>query len=491
MKPAAPVTSVIIPCISVKLRAALRRKARANSIARARFYLQRTKWTSLDFSSLGTLCIRSPGVKAFQVAIPAGKFASARRTLWHRVRLQLGVGLLLAVAIPYLVRLRQEIGNADLESLHNSLAGTIVALVGGYYAFRRVSYYPGVRASYHILPTFAVSYGLVLIAFLFVRLDYSRLHFLTSFLLCVFWYYVVYFKLQRQQTLRIGIVPAGQVEHLLEIPDVQWVMLSERTRSNPLDAIVADLRADIPDEWERFLADRALAGSLVMHVKQMEESLTGRVAIDHLSENNLGSLIPGIVYAKVKRLGDLGLAAIAIPLLAPFMLLAILAIKLTSRGPALFVQERMGYQGQPFRMYKLRTMKVAEASDDPRIAAITRDEDDRVTRIGRPLRRYRIDELPQILNIFKGEMSWIGPRPEAVPLSLWYESELPFYRYRHIVRPGITGWAQVRQGHVAEVGDVLWKLQYDFYYIKNFSFWLDVLILARTARTVLSGFGAR
>jgi lipopolysaccharide/colanic/teichoic acid biosynthesis glycosyltransferase len=88
-------------------------------------------------------------------------------------------------------------------------------------------------------------------------------------------------------------------------------------------------------------------------------------------------------------------------------------------------------------------------------------------------------------------MSWIGPRPEAVPLSLWYESELPFYRYRHIVRPGITGWAQVKQGHVADVDDVLWKLHYDFYYIKNFSFWLDVLIVARTFRTIVSGYGAR
>jgi lipopolysaccharide/colanic/teichoic acid biosynthesis glycosyltransferase len=94
-----------------------------------------------------------------------------------------------------------------------------------------------------------------------------------------------------------------------------------------------------------------------------------------------------------------------------------------------------------------------------------------------------------VLNIIRGEMSWIGPRPEAVALSLWYEAELPFYRYRHIVRPGITGWAQVKQGHVADVDEVLGKLHYDFYYIKNFSFWLDLLIVARTIRTVLSGFG--
>ena len=144
-------------------------------------------------------------------------------------------------------------------------------------------------------------------------------------------------------------------------------------------------------------------------------------------------------------------------------------------------------------MFKFRTMRVNTPGigADAREAAITRDDDDRVTRVGRFLRQYRIDELPQLFNVIRGEMSWIGPRPEAVPLSLWYEAELPFYRYRHIVRPGITGWAQVKQGHVADVDEVLWKLHYDFYYIKNFSFWLDVLIVARTIRTILSGFGAR
>jgi lipopolysaccharide/colanic/teichoic acid biosynthesis glycosyltransferase len=287
------------------------------------------------------------------------------------------------------------------------------------------------------------------------------------------------------------VIPAGQVEHLFDVPDVAWVRLSDDTKDHPFEAIVADLRADIPDQWERFLADRALAGTLIMHYKQMEESLTGRVAIDHMSENNLGSLIPGIVYAKVKRLWDILATIVLLPILLPLLGVVALLIKFDSDGPIFFRQERMGYRGRTFKMYKFRSMRHGHDATDARHAAMTRDEDDRVTRIGRTIRRYRIDELPQIVNILKGEMSWIGPRPEAVPLSHWYEAELPFYRYRHIVRPGITGWAQVKQGHVAEVGDVLWKLQYDFYYIKNFSFWLDLLIIARTIRTVLSGFGAR
>ena len=424
--------------------------------------------------------------------MPPAKLTSARRTLWHRVRFQLGVGLLLAVVLPYLVRYQYEYLQADMDSLHNSLIGSLLAVVTGYYAFRRVSHYPGVRASYHILPSFAVSFAFALAVFFFARLDYSRLHFVASFVACVLWYYIVYFKLQRQQHLRIGVVPSGAVEHLFEIPDVTWVRLEgEAEKAGRYDAIVADLRADIPDDWERFLADRALAGTLVMHVKQMEESLTGRVAIEHLSENNLGSLIPGIVYAKVKRVWDLALTMLSIPVLAPFLLAVAVAIKLDSPGPVLFRQQRMGYRGRPFSMYKFRTMTHGAADDDAREAAMTKDADDRVTRLGRYLRRYRIDELPQLLNILTGEMSWIGPRPEAVPLSHWYEAELPFYRYRHIVRPGITGWAQVKQGHVADVGDVLWKLQYDFYYIKNFSFWLDLLIVAGTVRTILSGFGAR
>ena len=425
------------------------------------------------------------------MSIDAAKFARARPTFWNRIRLQLGGGLILAILIPWAVRIQFEETEIQLASLQTSLAGSALALVVGYYFFRRLSRYPGVRASYYILPSFAAAFGTVLAVFFFARLDYSRLHFLASFVICVFWYYVVYFKLQRQKRLRIGVVPAGQVEQLYEIEEVDWVRLAGEAKSASYDAIVADLRADMPDEWERFLADCALDGMLVMHVKQVEESLTGRVAIEHLSENTFGSLMPGIIYGRVKRVGDFLVSIVALPVLIPVMLLVGLLIRLDSAGPVLFRQQRMGYRGRAFIMYKFRSMRVAAAPVDARAAAMTRDEDDRVTRVGRFIRRYRIDELPQVINVLKGQMSWIGPRPEAVPLSLWYEAELPFYRYRHIVRPGITGWAQVKQGHVADVDEVLSKLHYDFYYIKNFSFWLDLLIVAGTVRTIVNGFGAR
>nr|WP_272916526.1 sugar transferase [Qipengyuania pelagi] len=179
-------------------------------------------------------------------------------------------------------------------------------------------------------------------------------------------------------------------------------------------------------------------------------------------------------------------------LLFPFLLLVGLLVRLDSPGPALFRQERIGYQGRPFTVYKFRTMKISASNPSAvRDLAITRDRDNRITPIGRFLRKSRIDELPQILNVLKGEMSWIGPRPEASVLSQWYEAEIPFYRYRHVIRPGIAGWAQVCQGHVADVDDVRSKLHYDFYYIKQYSPWIDLLIVVRTIRTIITGFGAR
>ena len=178
-------------------------------------------------------------------------------------------------------------------------------------------------------------------------------------------------------------------------------------------------------------------------------------------------------------------------LLSPLFLLLAVLIKFDSPGPVFFRQERVGFRGRPLVVFKFRTMRHAPAGAGDRESAITLADDQRITRLGRVLRRTRLDELPQILNILRGEMSWIGPRPEATALSQWYEREIAHYRYRHIVRPGISGWAQINQGHVAAVADVEAKLHYDFFYIRNFSPWLDLLILARTVGTVVTGFGAK
>ena len=312
------------------------------------------------------------------------------------------------------------------------------------------------------------------------------------------------------------LLPFGAADRLLDISGIDWVIarteeqlplpITDERRSNrpgldewwpgddgPVDApdgvgaVVTDLRASLPAAWERFIAHCALKGISVYHSKDVSELITGSVEIEHLSENTFGSLLPNSVYMRLKTFVDVIAALVIAPVAIAVCAIAAIAIKLDDRGPVLFLQERMGHRGEPFTMFKLRTMRVADAPGRPFTAA----DDDRITRVGRFLRKYRIDELPQIINILRGEMSWIGPRPESMPLSEWYGSKIPFYSYRHIVKPGITGWAQVHQGNVAEIEAATGKLNYDFFYIKNFSPWLDLLISAKTVRIMLTGFGAR
>jgi lipopolysaccharide/colanic/teichoic acid biosynthesis glycosyltransferase len=308
----------------------------------------------------------------------------------------------------------------------------------------------------------------------------------------VLWLYALYIAAERRVATRIAVVPYGGVDRLLRITSVEWHRLKrpQLRDARGCDAIVADFSADLPDEWEAFLADAALASRIVYQHKQLAESLTGRVELEHLSENSFGSLVPARGYFHFKGLMDFLLAVLLLPLALPLMLVIAIAIRVDSSGPVLFRHQRVGFAGRQITVYKFRTMRAADLSDE-RLAAITIDGDDRITRVGRTLRKLRLDELPQIFNILKWQMSWIGPRPEAEVLSRWYTSELPFYRYRHVVKPGISGWAQVNQGHVAQVDEVHRKLQYDFYYIKYFSAWLDLLIFLRTVKTMLTGFGSR
>ena len=377
--------------------------------------------------------------------------------------------------------------NTQLTSL---IAGVVALLL-----FRRVTAYPGARAFAYILPAFSTTFGIAAVLLLFSRLSYSGSMLLVGYVASVAVTFLLSYFDRRGARARMYYVPTGNTGIVSDTPDVEWVKLDAPIVPDDTGAaIVADLRSTHSPEWERMLAQAAISGIPVYHTKQLRESLTGRVQIEHLSENSFGSLLPALAYRSIKRTIDVVSSIVLLPILALPLLVIALLVRRNSPGPILFRQRRMGYRGVPFDMLKFRTMTVAAAAADEDAAreqAITRDADARVTRAGRFLRRSRLDELPQIVNILRGEMSWIGPRPEAVPLSAWYESELPFYSYRHIVRPGITGWAQVNQGHVAALDDVHVKLHYDFYYIKFFSFWLDLLIALRTVAIMTTGFGAR
>lgn len=427
------------------------------------------------------------------LALPNARAAAASKISWQRLRVQLGGCVLFASVLPYAVRSLTAPELSPPGQLEQTFLGGLVATLLGVWFLRSLSNFPGIRAASYVLPTFSISFAAVLLVFFLGRLDYNRGLLLFAFLGSCAWFLFVTVRASRQQSLRVGVVPFGAVDMLSGIGSIAQTRLSQPA-STPgrFDAIVADLRADLPEDWDRCLADFALLGVPVFHVKTLYESITGRVEIEHLSENSFGSLIPNSAYFAVKATFDWLAAVVALLLLSPILALIAIAIRLDSPGPVIFRQERVGYRGLVFTMYKFRTMVTDPVGTDGHLeAAKTQSGDPRVTSVGRFLRKYRIDELPQIINILKGDMSWIGPRPEAQVLSAWYEQQIAFYRYRHIVRPGITGWAQVNQGHVAEVDDVRNKLYYDFYYIKNFSPWIDVLIAARTLNTMLTGDGAK
>ena len=328
-----------------------------------------------------------------------------------------------------------------------------------------------------------------------MRLDYSRLQLLNCYILSTGTLLFIHLKVERHRKLVFAYVAGGLTGELPKIPHVDWRRIDAPDAIlDGIDAVVVDLHSDHDDRWESAIAKWVLTGIPVYDARSAREQLTGRVEINHLYENTLGSLNPNNVLLKIKSVLDFFISLCLIIMFLPLMIVVAIAIKIDSPGPAIFRQKRMGFRAQIFTVYKFRTMRVATESQDTealRKSAMTQDDDVRITKFGRILRRTRLDELPQLFNILKGDMSLIGPRPEALSLSQWYEKQIPFYHYRHIIKPGLTGWAQVSQGHVTDVTDVREKLNLDFYYVKNYSVWLDMLIMLRTAAIMVTGTGAR
>jgi lipopolysaccharide/colanic/teichoic acid biosynthesis glycosyltransferase len=403
------------------------------------------------------------------------------------------LGALVAVALlPFLLRAAILPQDTFYAASINALIGNVLAVMIAFWVRLSIETYPGNRSTHVIMPSIVLAHATIITGLLLSRLPYDRLALVAGFVTHIVWAYGLYLAVHRLIRHRIAIVPFGTVDRLKQIDHVDWHVMREPSLDDAAlcDGLVADFATRIPAEWEALLADAAVQGRMVYQVKQLEESLTGRVAIDHLSENSFGSLVPARAYFHLKSAADFVLALAVLPIMLPVLAGIALAIKLDSPGPVLFRQLRVGRAGEPFDMLKFRTMVHREANGDIE-EVITADGDPRITRVGARLRQSRLDELPQVFNILMGQMSWIGPRPEAEALSAWYTGEIPFYRYRHVVRPGISGWAQVNQGHVASVDEVHAKLQYDFYYVKYFSAWLDILITFRTIRTMMTGFGSR
>ncbi len=234
------------------------------------------------------------------------------------------------------------------------------------------------------------------------------------------------------------------------------------------------------------------AGAHINDVSSFVERETGRVDLDSVNPSWLifsdGFSSGRALSSMAKRLFDIVASLVLLVLTAPLIALFAVLVKLDSKGPAFFRQTRVGLFGQGFELIKLRSMRIDAEANGAQWAA---KNDPRVTRIGSLIRKVRIDELPQAWNVLKGDMSFVGPRPERPEFVADLEEQLPYYAERHMVKPGITGWAQINYPYGASIEDARHKLEYDLYYAKNYTPFLDLLIILQTLRVVLWSEGAR
>ena len=280
-----------------------------------------------------------------------------------------------------------------------------------------------------------------------------------------------------------GTSPARVIGSIEDIPAI--------VRARSVDRVVvslADARGKLPMST---LLQMKLDGVTFDHLASVYEEYTGKIAVENLRPSWLifaDGFRKSRGHAIVKRVTDVCFAAAALIVLFPVLLLVALAVRLTSQGPILYHQRRVGQNGQLFYVHKFRSMLAdAEATTG---AVWAKKGDARITPLGGFMRRSRLDELPQLWNILCGHMSVVGPRPERPEFVGALRQQIPFYAQRHVVKPGLTGWAQVRYTYGASVEDAMEKLQYDLFYIKHMSIALDVLIMLATVKTVLLRKGA-
>ena len=294
---------------------------------------------------------------------------------------------------------------------------------------------------------------------------------------------VVGFLDERGERIGESLVNPGIIGGVAEIRD--WV---KRERADWVVLAFAERRGVMPTGD---LLKLKLSGIRVEDAHTVYERMTGSVMLERLSPSWLflsEGFRSDFLVTFAKRIADVMVSSIALVLVSPLLPLISLAIVLESGRPVLFRQERVGLQGRVFAILKFRSMRKDAEQGGP--AWATRG-DIRVTRIGRFLRRYRLDELPQLVNVLRGDMSLVGPRPERPEFVRLLEDQIPFYNERHSIRPGLTGWAQIKYQYGSSVEDTKTKLEYDLFYIKHLSLFLDLAIMFRTVQVVLFARGSR
>ena len=378
----------------------------------------------------------------------------------------------------------------------------------------RGAHLPAAERSGLLLVTTAVPFVLTPLGFALLQVPYSRSALLLCYLLTTLWFWLgdrwliapralrlLYWhesQPRQLQTLLTQLGPEVQAAAEQRLRLVRWPAhwQQQPERCPPVLAVqgaLGDAPSTACDVPAHELAERrAILTTLKLHhvrlysAQAVAEALSGRVP-DSVLASELWQPDGNPAYDLLKRALDVTAVLLTLPLSLPLAVLVALAVRLDSPGPALFSQWRTGLHGRAFRLHKFRSMRHT-AHDTPQFAS---ERDKRITRLGAFLRKSRLDEIPQLWNVLRGDMSLIGPRPEQTAFVAQFAQEIPSYPYRHLVRPGLTGWAQVQQGYAASTEETAVKLSYDLYYVTHYSLAMDLLIALKTVRTVLTGHGAR
>jgi lipopolysaccharide/colanic/teichoic acid biosynthesis glycosyltransferase len=367
----------------------------------------------------------------------------------------------------------------------------------------RASHLPVAERSGVLWVSVAAPFLLTPLGFALLQQAYSRAAVFWAFALTAAWLAWGYRRYVKHRALRLvywdADVPAQLASYLspegvdpLGLQLLPWCPLpSQETDTKNLlpacDGIVLDRNVLVDDARTRLLGQLKMQHLRLYSVEAVAELVSGRKTLPQQGDN-FWEIDNDPGYDRIKRLLDVCLLLALTPLWLPVATAIAAAVRFDSKGPALFTQERVGRNGKVFKLFKFRSMVHGLQAPGVHFAQA---EDPRITRVGRVLRRTRLDELPQLWNVMRGEMSLIGPRPEQVPFVREFAGTIPSYPYRHLVRPGLTGWAQVQQGYADSADSTRIKLSYDLYYVAHYSLALDLLIAAKTCKIVWTGFGAR
>lgn len=359
---------------------------------------------------------------------------------------------------------------------------------------------PASERSSLLLVTTAIPFVLTPLGFALLQQPYSRGGVLLVYLMSTAWFVLGDWLHRRRHVQRLAFLDPGipaLLQQLLEGRDssrsqaiqlVPWPadaqILDKLFR---VDGVVLDRRVPPGDARSELLGILKLNHVRLYSVEAVAELLSGRKMLA-ADQDDLWQIDGNPAHDLAKRVLDVALVLASSPVWLPLCVLIGLIVRLDSPGPMLFNQSRVGRNGRSFRLWKFRSMR---HDDQPQPARFAQQLDDRITRVGRIIRRWRLDELPQLWNVLLGHMSLIGPRPEQTEFVRAFATRIRAYPYRHLVRPGLTGWAQVQQGYADDEEETAVKLSYDLYYVAHYSMALDLLIIYKTFRTIVSGFGSR